>query len=320
MRADTVAVVALDGVSPFHLSVPFLVFGEDRREEGVPRFRVLVCGERRGLLRTTAGFRIKCDHGLEDIARASIVIVPAWRGAGERAPDALLEALRRAHRRGATLVGLCLGAFVVAETGLLDGRAATTHWRHADEFTRRFPAVRCDARVLYVDEGDVLTSAGTAAGIDCCLHLLRRRIGADLANRVARRMVVPPHRQGSQAQFVDTPVPPRPSGDRLSKTLDWARAHLDQALGVDAMASRALMSRRTFTRRFRETTGSSVTQWLNAERLARAQRLLETTRLTIEEVAAASGFGSPLSMRQHFAKALRTVPTAYRREFQDAGA
>jgi transcriptional regulator GlxA family with amidase domain len=316
MRADTVAVVALDGVSPFHLSVPFLVFGEDRSDEGVPRMRVLVCGERRGLLRTTAGFSIQCEHGLEAISRATIVIVPAWRDVQQRVPAKLLEALRRAHRRGATVVGLCLGAFVLAEAGLLDGRAATTHWRYADEFARRFPAVRCEPGVLYVDEGTLLTSAGTAAGIDCCLHLLRRRMGSELANRVARRMVVPPHRQGSQAQFVEAPLPSRAGGDRLAKTLDWARGHLDQALDVDTLAGRSLMSRRTFTRRFRETTGASVTQWLNAERLARAQRLLETTKLSIDEVASASGFGSPLSMRQHFARSLRTAPSAYRREFQ----
>lgn len=316
MRADTVAVVALDGVSPFHLSVPYLVFGEDRREDGVPRMRVLVCGERPGLLRTTAGFRIECEHGLEALRQASIIVVPAWRNVAERPPEALLAALRRAHRRGATLVGLCLGAFVLAEAGLLDGRRATTHWRWAGEFARRFPQVTLDPEVLYVDEGDVLTSAGTAAGIDCCLHILRKRLGSELANRVARRMVVPPHRQGSQAQFVETPVPAKAGGDRLSKALDWARGHLDQAIDVDTMAGKALMSRRTFTRRFRESTGTSVAQWLNAERLSRAQRLLETSRLSIDEVAASAGFGSALTMRQHFTRALRTLPSAYRREFR----
>lgn len=317
MRPKTVAVVAFDGISPFHLSVPCLVFGEDRREEGVPRFEVLVCGER-GKLRTSAGFTIEAPHRLARLRDAAIVIVPSWRDVRERPPEPLLRALRQAHARGATVVGLCLGAFVLAEAGLLDGHSATTHWRWAGEFARRFPAVRLDPGVLYVDEGRVITSAGTAAGLDCCLHVLRSRIGAELANRVARRIVVAPHRQGGQAQYVESPLPSRAGGDRLSRTLDWARQHLHESLDVDALAAKALMSRRTFTRRFRETTGTTVNKWLNAQRVALAQRLLETSDLPIERVAASSGFGSALSLRQHFFRTLRTAPSTYRREFRGA--
>ena len=316
MRNRTVAVVAFDGISPFHLAVPCLVFGEDRTEEGIPAFRLLVCGERRGSLRTSSGFSIEAPHGLSSLAEAGTIIVPSWRNIAERPPEALLKALRRAHARGATIVGLCLGAFVLAEAGLLDGRAATTHWRWADEFRRRFPAVKLDADVLYIDEGRIVTSAGTAAGIDCCLHLLRTSLGAELANRVARRIVVSPHRQGGQAQYVDSPLPGKIGGHRLSKTLDWARQHLHEALDLDALAAKAVMSRRTFTRRFRETTGTTVVKWLTAQRVALAQRLLETTDLPIERVAASAGFGTPLSLRQHFSRSLDTSPSAYRRGFQ----
>ena len=317
-RSRTIAVVAFDRISPFHLSVPCLVFGDDRSDEGVPRFRVLVCGERAGRLRTSTGFAIEAAHGLKAVAQAGTVVVPSWRDVSERPPEAMLRALRAAHARGATIVGLCLGAFVLAEAGLLEGRAATTHWRWAEEFRRRFPSVKLDANVLYVDEGRVVTSAGTAAGIDCCLHLLRGRLGAEIANRVARRIVVAPHRQGGQAQYIESPLPARPSGERLSKALDWARAHLDKPINLDDLAARALMSRRSFTRHFRATAGTSATAWLNAQRVALAQRLLETTDLPIERVAASAGFGGSLSLRQHFASNLHTSPAAYRRSFRAA--
>ncbi|HJV61861.1 MAG TPA: AraC family transcriptional regulator, partial [Albitalea sp.] len=204
--AHTVAVVAFDGISPFHLSVPCMVFGPDMAGRGVPRYRLLVCSAERGPLRTTAGFAIEAPCRLPALARAQTVIVPSWHHGGERPPEALLRALRAAHARGARIVGLCLGAFVLAEAGLLDGRPATTHWALAEEFARRFAQVELRPDVLYVDDGDVLTSAGTAAGIDCCLHLLRRDHGGEVAARVARRMVVAPHRQGGQAQYIERPV------------------------------------------------------------------------------------------------------------------
>lgn len=314
-RPETVAVVAFDGISPFHLSVPCLVFGEDRTDAGQPRFRLRVCALEAGPLRTNAGFTIEATHGLEALRRAAIVVVPSWRDDGSPAPAALLKALRDAHRRGATIVGLCLGAFVVAQAGLLDGRPATTHWHLAAAFARRYPSVQLQPEVLYVDNGDVLTSAGTAAGIDCCLHLLRVRHGAEAANRAARRMVVAPHRQGGQAQYIQQPVPAAAGQDRLRPLLEWLGRHPQRPHQLDELARRALMSRRTFTRRFRAATGTTVGQWLLNQRLALAQRLLETTEQPVEVVAADAGFGSAVSLRQHFAAAFSVSPSAYRRQF-----
>ena len=244
------------------------------------------------------------------------MIVPSWRDTAEPAPPAMIKALRAAHARGARIVGLCVGAFVLAEAGLLDGRPATTHWAWADEFARRYPRVQLNRDVLYVDDGDVVTSAGTAAAIDCCLHLLRQQHGAELANRVARRMVVAPHRQGGQAQYIEQPLPKSARGDRLGAVLEWALQHLDQRLSLDQLAERAAMSRRTFTRRFREATGTTVVQWLLNQRIAHAQRLLERGEQPIEAIAEQAGFGSAMSLRQHFAAALGTSPSAYRRQFR----
>ncbi|GAB3401839.1 helix-turn-helix domain-containing protein [Massilia agilis] len=313
-----VAIAAFAGISPFHLSVPCLVFGEDRREDGIPRPDVLVCADTPGMLPTTAGFSIAVAHGLERLADAHTVIVPSWRDPLEPAPPALLEALRAAHARGATVVGLCLGAFVLAQAGLLDGRRATTHWRWARAFAEAFPKVALDPGVLYVEDGNLVTSAGTAASLDCCLHLLRAQVGPELANRVARRLVVSPHRQGGQAQFIEQPLPRAARGDRLGEAMEWAIGHLDDAPGIDQLAQRAAMSRRTFTRRFRERTGTSYNAWINGQRIALAQRLLETTDLAIEQVAQQAGFGSALSLRLRFAESLDTTPSAYRREFRGA--
>jgi transcriptional regulator GlxA family with amidase domain len=317
-REDTVAVLAFDGISPFHLSVPCLVFGEERDDEGVHRYRLRVFSVEAGPLRTNAGFHIEAAHGLRAPAQAGMVIVPSWRDDLSRPPEALLAALRSAHRRGARIVGLCLGAFVLAEAGLLDGRPAATHWHLGPAFAERYPQVRLEPQVLYVDDGDVVTSAGTAAAIDCCLHLLRQRHGAEVANRAARRMVVAPHRQGGQAQFIEQPMPESGADHRLAKVLAWLTRHLDQPHSLDALAERAAMSRRTFTRHFRQVTGTTVVQWLLNQRLARAQRLLETTDRPIDTVAADAGFGSAVSLRQHFAAALGTSPLAYRRQFRGA--
>lgn len=318
MSAHSVAVVAFDGISPFHLSVPCLVFGEDRRDAGVPRYDLRVCAVEPGPLRTRAGFRIAADHGLRGLAGAGTVIVPSWRDVEEAPPPALLEALRRAHRRGARIVGLCLGTFAVAAAGLLDGRHATTHWQWSAAFAAKFPQVKLDANVLYVDEGDVLTSAGTAAGIDCCLHLLRRDHGAEIANIVARRIVVQPHRAGGQAQFIERPLPASSRADPLQATMAWAQRRLDQPLDLDTLAAHAHMSRRTFTRHFRAATGTTPLRWLLEQRLALAQRLLETTGHAVERIAEQAGFGSSVSMRQHFDAALGMTPSDYRRAFRGA--
>ena len=316
--AHRIAVIAFDRMSPFHLSVPCVVFGEDRTEAGVPGFDLRVCAAEPGPLTTTAGFTIGAAHGLDALADADVIVVPSWRDAEEPPPPALNEALREAHARGAILVGLCLGAFVLAHAGLLDGRPATTHWAAADTFAQRFAQVRFDPDVLYIDDGYVLTSAGTAAGLDCCLHLLRRLCGTPAANYVARRLVVPPHRQGNQAQFVQQPLAPQGRSERLPGLLDWIRAHLDVAHTLDSLAQRALMSRRTFTRQFRLATGSTVGHWLRGERLARAQHLLETTDQPIDAIAQSAGFGSAASLRQHFVDAFNTTPSSWRRAFRGA--
>ncbi|UUZ65061.1 helix-turn-helix domain-containing protein [Polaromonas sp. P1-6] len=317
-KADvsTVAVVAFDGISPFHLSVPCMVFGNDFSGADLPRFKLVVCAEKPGNLQTTAGFTIAVQQGLGALAKAHTVVVPSWRDPMERPPQALLKALQAAHRRGARIVGLCLGAFVLAEAGLLDGRPATTHWALASAFAACYPQVRLQPDVLYVDDGDVLTSAGTAAAIDCCLHVLRLEHGAEAANRVARRMVVAPQRQGGQAQYVEQPLPATGSDHRLSAILAWVQENLDQPHSLDALAQRALMSRRTFTRHFRQITGTTVGRWLSSQRLALAQRQLESTDRSMDQIAVDVGFGSAVSLRQHFAATLGTSPSTYRREFR----
>jgi transcriptional regulator GlxA family with amidase domain len=314
-----VAVVAFDGMTPFHLSVPCLVFSGRPGTDARARFELTVCGAGPGLdapLATSAGFGIVPGHGLEALLEADIVVMPAWYDDCRPAPPALLDALRRAHARGACIVALCLGAFPVAEAGLLDGRTVATHWALAAELARRHPRVKVDPDVLYVDDGDVLTSAGVAAGIDCCLHLLRRLCGADAANHVARMLVVAPHRQGGQAQFIERPLPVSGSDGRLSAVLVWVTRHLGSDHTLDDLARRAAMSRRNFTRHFRQATGTSFKQWLLAQRLAHARDMLETGDAAVEVVAQEAGFGSALSLRQHFRAALQMSPAAYRKAFR----
>lgn len=314
MPDHTVAVVASDRISPFHLAVPCAVFGD--RHPGCPPFRCLVCAGDAGLLTTTAGFTIDTPYGLEALGLAETVIVPSWRDPDERPSPALLNALTDAYHRGAFIVGLCLGAYVLAEAGLLDGLAATTHWAFADDFARRFPQVRTNPDVLYVDEGQILTSAGTAAGLDCCLHLLRRVVGVEAANAVARRLVVPPHREGGQAQYIPRPLPVSARDSRLSGLIDWVRANPCLPHGIDSLADRAGMSRRSFTRHFRQMTGMTVTDWLLNERLSLAQTLLESTDHSIEAITDLAGFGSAVSLRHHFQKAFGVAPTTWRRTFR----
>jgi transcriptional regulator GlxA family with amidase domain len=309
-------VVVADGQSPFEFAVACEVFGIDRSEDlGVPWYRFLVCGVGPSPIRAQTGFEIVVPHGLEALQQADTVVVPASGQSSAPAP-VLIEALRAAHRRGARIVSVCTGAFIVAAAGLLDGRRATTHWMHVDEFTARFPGVKVDRDVLYVDEGDVLTSAGTAAGIDLCLHIVRLDYGAEVANAVARRMVVPPHRDGGQAQFVRDPISDRPPGDPFAETLVWVQEHLADPLTVDDLARRSAMSPRTFARRFRDTTGTTPHQWLVRQRVLLAQRLLESSDLSIDLLAQRTGFGTAANLRQHFQRVVRTSPQAYRRVFQ----
>ena len=315
-RRHTVAAVAFDGVPPFELSVACEVFGFDRSDLGVPWYRFMVCAVEGRPVKSEAGFEIHTPHGLVDLRRADTIVVPSrYYGAPEHHAR-LLDALRAAHRRGARVMSFCTGAFELAEAGLLDGRRATTHWAHAEEFAERFPAVKLDPGVLYVDEGSVLTSAGTAAGIDLCLHVVRKDHGADVANGLARRMVVPPHRDGGQAQYVDDPIPDGPGADLFGETIAWLQEHLSEPITVEDLARRSAMSPRTFARRFRATAGTTPMQWVLRQRVLLAQRLLETTDETIDRVAELAGFGSPASLRQHFNRMVRTSPTAYRRTFR----
>ena len=317
-RRVKIAVIAFDGIIPFHLSVPCLIFNGNSLDPGTSIFDVVVCSADQGPLRTTAGFTIDTAFDLTALDAADLVIMPSWHDDCREAPPVLLEALQRAHRRGARIVGLCLGAFPLAQAGLLNGRTATTHWANVDTLAERYPKIRVDPDVLYVDEGDVLTSAGVAAGIDCCLHLLRQISGAEVANRRAKRLLVAPHRPGGQAQFIERPMPVTSSDGRLSEILEWVAAHPEQAHSIESLAQRAAMSRRNFTRHFRQATGTSFKQWILSQRLVHAQRMLESSAVSIEVVAQEAGFGTSLSLRQHFQASLHLSPSAYRKQFQSS--
>jgi transcriptional regulator GlxA family with amidase domain len=265
-------------------------------------------------VRTAIGFPVIVEHGLEALAAAHTIIVPGFHAVNEPVSGAVLDALRAAHARGARIASICTGAFALAAAGLLDGRRATTHWKDAALLAERHPEIHVDPRVLYVDEGDVLTSAGIAAGIDLCLYIVRNDWGAEVANALARRLVVPPHRSGGQAQFVEEPVPARVDGG-LERTRTWALERLGRRVTVDEMARHAVMSRRNFTRRFRAETGTSPLQWLLLQRVLRARRLLEATEMSVGKVARECGFGSALSLREHFTREVGATPVAYRRTF-----
>lgn len=302
--------------APFETAVACEVFGTDRSEIADPWYEHVLCAEVPGPQRTRPGWPVLAvDHGLEALVGADTVIVPAW-PTDERPSAAVLDAVRAAHRDGARLLSFCSGAFLFAAAGLLDGRRATTHWIHADELQRRHPAIRVDAKVLYVDDGDILTSAGTAAGIDLCLHVLRLDHGADVANAVARRMVVPPHRDGGQAQYVDHPVPD--CCDDVGPVMTWALEHLDADIRIEDLARRAHMSGRTFARRFRAATGTSPLQWLLHQRVLHAQRLLEETDEPVERIAQRCGLGTAANLRLHFHRVTGASPQSYRRTFRGA--
>lgn len=315
MQSIRVAVLAFNGVSLFHLSVPGVVLGTAQSAPGEPQYEVSYCAESPGMVSSDQGISLEVTQGLELMEASDVIVIPAWGDQSSAASSQLVKALQLANAQGKLIVGLCLGSFVLGDAGLLDGKEATTHWAVRDEFARRFPKVRFRPEVLYVSDGNIMTSAGTVAAIDCCLHLIRQRLGADVANRTAKMLVTPPHRQGGQAQYVEHPVPHLASETHLSDVMAWAQANLSDDLSLDVLADMAKMSRRTFTRRFREATGSTVSKWLNAERVARAQQLLETTDLPIERVAGEAGFGTPLSLRQQFGVHLGTSPSEYRRTF-----
>ena len=305
-----------DGVGSFGLGVVSEVFGYDRSADGLPRYDFAVASVAPGVVRTDTGLQLVVEHGLERVVSADLVCVLGWEHTDRTPPEPLLQALRDTVARGGRIMSHCTGAFVVAASGLLDGRTVATHWAFADELARRFPAVHVDPDVLYVDDDPLFSSAGTAAGIDTCLHLLRREHGASVANAVARRLVVPPHREGGQAQYVTASVPEVDDTSRLREVLVWAQEHLEQDLSVDELAARALMSPRSFARHFRAATGSTPHAWLLGQRVALAQLLLERTDLAVEEIARRSGLGAATTLRHHFALRLGTSPQAYRRAFR----
>ena len=315
MTAIRVAVLAFEGVSLFHLSVPGIVLGAVEAAPDEPRYEINYCAQVPGMVTSDQGLGIAVEHGLELMDSSDVIIIPAWGDDLEPASAPLVKALQDASAQGKLIVGLCLGSFVLGDAGLLDGKEATTHWIARDIFAQRFPEARFRPDVLYVSADNIMTSAGTMAAIDCCLHLIRERHGADAANRTARLLVTPPHRQGGQAQYVETPAPQLATETHLSEVLAWARLNLGNDLSLDVLADKARMSRRTFTRRFKDATGSTVSHWLNAERVSRAQQLLETTDLPIECIAWEAGFGTPLSLRQQFSAHLGTSPSDYRRMF-----
>ncbi|MEU5690333.1 helix-turn-helix domain-containing protein [Actinosynnema sp. NPDC020468] len=323
MERHLVAVLALDEVVGFDLGTPPQIFNSARDEQERRYYQVRICTPGGRPVRSAARFTVTPDHGLELLERADTVIV-AGVHYGARVledgtiPDDVREALSAASARGARVMSICTGAFVLAACGLLDGRRATTHWLHADNFRRLFPRVDLDPDVLFVDGGDVLTSAGVGAGIDLCLHLVRKDHGSDVANKAARRCVVPPWRPGGQSQYIERPVP-QALDSSTAPARAWALAHLDEPVDLRVLAGHARMSVRTFTRRFREETGVSPGKWLTQQRVERARHLLETTDLAVDQVARHAGFGTGAALRQQMAASLGVSPTAYRTTFRSAG-
>ncbi|AXB44079.1 GlxA family transcriptional regulator [Amycolatopsis albispora] len=310
----TVAALVIDGVAPFELGVLCEVFGVDRTDGGVPPIEFRVCGERAGQpVRTSMGMSLTPDHGLGGLEGADLVALPAY-DIRDAYPEAPLQAVCAASARGATVLTVCSGAFFLGATGLLDGRRCTTHWRHAKAFAERFPKTSLDPDVLFVDDGDLITSAGTASGIDACLHLVRRELGSEVATLIARRMVVAPQREGGQRQFVETPIP-ECTGDSLQPLLAWLLENLTVEHTVASLARRAKMSERTFARRFAAETGTTPNRWLSTQRVLHARRLLEETTLNVDEIAAETGFGTAALLRHHFHRVVGVSPKDYRRSF-----
>lgn len=312
-----IAIHAFDGVTMFHLAAPLLVFGEVARLGVAPGWSTRVWTSDGQAIRTAEGLVVGDVHGPAAVLDADLVVVPSWPQDLRPADDALIADLQAAHARGAEVAGLCLGAFPVVDSGLLDGRVAVTHWAAAADLAVRRDGVAVEPAALYLDHGDVLTSAGTVSAIDACLNVVRRHLGAAAAATVSRHLVVAPHRDGDQAQYVERPLAEPGGVGHLGPTLAWALANLHRDLSVENLAAHARMSRRNLTRRFREATGTSPSQWLLARRLDEARRLLETTAWPVARIAAACGFGSPVTFRQSFRAAYTTTPTSYRARFTD---
>jgi transcriptional regulator GlxA family with amidase domain len=317
MAFKSVSALVLDGLAVFEFGVICEVFGIDRSADGVPNFDFKVCGPEPGKpVRTSVGATLIPDHGLDDLLGADLVAIPAI-GASDYLPEAL-KAVREAADSGSIILTVCSGAFVAGAAGLLDGRPCTTHWMHADELARMYPTAKVDRNVLFVDDGNLITSAGTAAGIDACLHLVRRELGSAVTNKIARRMVVSPQRDGGQRQYIDQPIPVRCS-EGFAPHLDWILANLHKPHMVTSLARRANMSDRTFARRFVEETGRTPMQWVTDQRVLYARRLLEETDLDIDRIAERSGFGNATLLRHHFRRIIGVTPSDYRRRFATDG-
>lgn len=311
-----VAAIVYDGLCTFEFSCAAEVFGPPRPEFGGDWYRFETVAAEPGVLRGEFGLQVVADAGLERLRDAGTILVPGWREDGAPVPDALLHALRAAHGRGTRLVSVCSGSYVLAAAGLLDGKRATAHWRDVDDFRRAFPRVDWDPDVLYIDEGQVITSAGSAAGLDACLHVVRRDFGTHVVNQLARRLVVAPHRDGGQAQFIERPVPAR-GRDRIAIAQQAMADRLQQEFHVADLARRCAMSERSFMRHFRQKTGMTPLDWLSVARVDRARELLETTALPVEAIASECGLGTATNLRHHFRRKLGISPTEYRRRFGD---
>ena len=316
MTKTKVAIVAFDGISPFHLSVPCVAFGDVFDAPNSP-FDVKVCGVKRGRISASTGFDLFIEHSLTVIHDADLVIVPSWHDVHKSPPAALIGALLEAYEQGATLVGLCLGAYVLGATGLLNGQTATTHWAYAEDFAARFPDIKVDPAPLYIEQTRLITSAGTAAAIDCCLHIIRTKLGNREANQVARKLVTAPYRHGGQKQYISLPVPERPSDTRIAEMMDWVLENIAQPHSIDNLSAHCLMSRRSFTRQFRSLMGASFGEWLLNERLKYAQDLLESSKHPISMIVELTGFGSEMSFRHHFKRAFSVSPASWRATFQN---
>jgi AraC family transcriptional activator FtrA len=309
-----VAVLAYDGLCTFEFGIAVEIFGLPRPEFEFAWYRHRIVAVDPAPMRAAGGMQVLAEFGLESLVDAQTIIIPGWRSRDERPPQALLDALIAAHQRGARLLSICSGVFVLAAAGLLDGKRATTHWRYTDELAQRYPCIEVDPGVLYVDSGQLITSAGSAAGIDACLHLVSRDFGTHVANTVARRLVMAPQRAGGQTQFIPAPVAQKPRDD-LAPVLEWATRHVDSLLTVKQLAAKALMSERTFLRRFSEATGMAPKAWLLQVRMNLARDLLESSPLSNEQIAGRCGFASAESFRAAFRKSVGLAPMAYRGQF-----
>jgi AraC family transcriptional regulator, transcriptional activator FtrA len=314
MTQHRVVALAYEGLCTFEFGIVVEMFGLPRPE--LERwYSFTVCGLENRPLRATGGITVTPQKELSGLRQADTIIIPGWRNPDEPPPQQLIRSLLRAHERGVRLVSLCSGVFVLAATGLMNGRCATTHWRYIDKLTQAFPLIRLQPDVLYVDEQDILTAAGSAAGIDLCLHIIRKDFGTIVANKVARRLVISPHREGGQAQFIDKPVGEE-AHPWLSRLLDWAQTRLQRQITVQQLAREAHVSKRTLSRRFAETTGTSPLNWVTGLRVRRAKDLLETTTLSVEELADQCGFRSAAVLRHHFRARVKLSPNAYRERFR----